>query len=210
VLQDSIDPMDIKIPPNINLKNDLCHFISGSSAVTSFQTIKTIDMKTTLLSALMLIAAGAFFSCEPSQTPVQEEYDYWLAKHDSSHRYHELVDKRHRTMLANHEELSNFLSTQENPDTALMNDIERHTRFYAEHENIMENHAVIMKEHEAFKKRYDEGKITDEELRAKLDSMKHDHQHMDIDHEYVMEMTTKIRSEHNEMRRRLNESLQHK
>lgn len=174
------------------------------------KSIKPIIMKTTVISLMLIGAAGAFFSCGTNQTPIQEEYDYWQAKHDSSHHYHSLVDKRHDVMLANHEELSNFLSTQENPDTALMNDIERHTRFYAEHENIMKNHAVIMKDHEAFKKRYDEGKISDEELRAKLDSMKHDHQHMDIDHEYVMEMTTKIRSEHNDMRRRLNESLQKK
>ncbi|MGB6036543.1 MAG: hypothetical protein WBG42_09770 [Cryomorphaceae bacterium] len=167
-------------------------------------------MKTTTISILLIAIAGAFFSCEPSQSPVQEEYTYWLAKHDSSHRYHELVDKRHRVMLANHEELSDFLNTQEKPDTALMNDIARHTRFYQEHENIMENHAAIMKDHEAFKKRYDGGKVSDEELRAKLDSMKHDHDHMDTDHEYVMDMTTKIRSEHNEMRRRLNESLKKK
>jgi len=167
-------------------------------------------MKTTVISFLMIILTGAFFSCGNNQTPVQEEYEYWLAKHDSSHRYHKLVDDRHKVMLANHEELENFLNSQEDPDTALMNDIARHTRFYNEHENIMDNHAVIMKDHEAFKKRYDAKKISDEELRAKLDSMKHDHQHMDIDHEYVMEMTTQIRKEHNEMRRRLNESLKKK
>ncbi|MFT5595469.1 MAG: hypothetical protein ACI8QH_000250 [Flammeovirgaceae bacterium] len=67
-----------------------------------------------------------------------------------------------------------------------------------------------MKDHVAFKKQYDGGKIADDELRAKLDSMKHDHNHMDDDHEYVMDMTTQIRSEHNDMRRRLNESLQKK
>jgi hypothetical protein len=33
---------------------------------------------------------------------------------------------------------------------------------------------------------------------------------MDDDHECVMDMTTQIRSEHNDMRRRLNESLQKK
>jgi len=58
-------------------------------------------------------------------------------------------------MLANHEELSGFLDSQENPDTSLMNDIARHTQFYAEHDNIMKNHSVIMKDHVAFKKCYD-------------------------------------------------------
>ncbi|MCZ4410623.1 hypothetical protein O3Q51_17540 [Cryomorphaceae bacterium 1068] len=167
-------------------------------------------MKTTMISVLFVVLLGAFFSCEPSQSPVQEEYSYWLAKHDSSHHYHELVYKRHEVMLANHEELMEFLNSQEKPDTALMNDAARHTQFYKEHENIMKNHSVIMREHVAFKKRYDGGKISDDELRAKLDSMKHDHQHMDIDHEYVMEMTTQIRKEHNDMRRRLNESLDKK
>jgi hypothetical protein len=47
----------------------------------------------------------------------------------------------------------------------------------------MKNHSVIMKDHVAFKKQYDGGKIADDELRAKLDSMKHDHNHMDDDHE---------------------------
>ncbi len=167
-------------------------------------------MKTAAISILLIVILGGFFSCEPSQSPVQKEYTYWLAKHDSSHHYHELVYKRHEVMLANHEELMNFLNSQEKPDTALLNDVARHTQFYKEHENIMKNHSVIMRDHVAFKKRYDGGKISDDELRAKLDSMKHDHEHMDIDHEYVMEMTTQIRSEHNEMRRRLNESLKKK
>jgi hypothetical protein len=167
-------------------------------------------MKTTSISVFLIVILGAFFSCDPKQSPVQEEYTYWLAKHDSSHKYHKLVYDRHKVMLANHEELSDFLNSQENPDTSLMNDIARHTQFYAEHENIMKNHSVIMKDHVAFKKRYDVSKISDDELEAKLDSMKHDHDHMDVDHEYVMEMTTQIRSEHNEMRRRLNESLKKK
>jgi hypothetical protein len=167
-------------------------------------------MKSTLISVLFIVILGGFFSCEPSQSPVQEEYTYWLAKHDSSHRYHKLIDDRHKTMLGSHEELEGFLQSQENPDTSLLNGIARHTQFYKEHENIMQNHSVIMKDHEAFKKRYDEKKISDEELRAKLDSMKHDHDHMEIDHEYVMEMTTQIRKEHNEMRRKLNESLKKK
>jgi hypothetical protein len=167
-------------------------------------------MKTSVISLMLIVVAGAFFSCGNNPTPVQEEYEYWLAKHDSSHRYHKLVYDRHKTMLINHEELENFLQSQENPDTALLNDIARHTQFYREHENIMRNHSKIMKDHEAFKARYDKEKISEEELRAKLDSMKHDHDHMDIDHDYVLEMTTEIRSEHNEMRRRLNESLQKK
>jgi hypothetical protein len=167
-------------------------------------------MKTIYIFVLLIVILGASFSCGPAPSLAQEEYTYWLAKHDSSHKYHKLVYDRHQVMLANHEELKNFLNAQGKPDTALMIGIARHTQFYKENENIMKNHAVIMKDHEAFKMRYDGGKITDNELNAKLDSMKYDHDHMDVDHEYVMEMTTKIRSEHNEMRRKLNESLQKK
>lgn len=167
-------------------------------------------MKTTAISILMAILLAGFYSCGPSHSPVQEEYTRWLAKHDSSHAYHKLVYDRHQKMLGSHQELSNFLTSQESPDTALLREIERHTKFYNEHENMMKNHSVIMQDHMAFKERYDGGKVSDEGLRAKLDSMIHDHEHMDLDHDYVMEMTTKIRSEHNELRRKLNESLKKK
>lgn len=165
-------------------------------------------MKSTIFFVFIATMVFAFSACEPNKTPVEEEYDYWLAKHDSSHKYHELIVDKHETMLANHEELMKYLQAEENPDTALMNDMAEHTRFYKEHEQIMNNHAKIMADHDEFRERYEAGKVTDEELKAKLDSMKHDHQHMDIDHEYVKNKTLEIRSEHNDLRRRYNKILE--
>jgi hypothetical protein len=167
-------------------------------------------MKTLATSCFLFLFIAVFTSCGTNQSPVQEEYDRWKAKYDSSLHYHSLVNKRHEVMLANHEELVNFVSSMENPDTALLNDIARHTQFYEEHENIMKNHAGIMKSHREFRENYETKKMSEEEVKAVLDSIKHDHYHMDIDHEYVLKMTTQIRKEHNQMRRILNEQLKKK
>jgi len=165
-------------------------------------------MKTTIIILTAITIGAAFSSCGPTQTSTELEYEKWLAKHDSSHKYHVLVYKRHETMCANHEELENFVSNMENPDPELMSGLARHSQFYMEQENIMANHEGIMQDHKDFMKRYQEGKVSEEELKIKLDSIKHDHQHMDIDHEHVLELNTQIRKEHNDMRRRLNDLLE--
>lgn len=163
-------------------------------------------MKKISLLALLVVLLTTY-SCGDRQTPLQKEYDYWLAKHDSSHQYHSKVMERHKNMVAVHDELKNVLGQEENPDTSLVNQMAKHEDFYRQHEEIMKTHSAIMKDHVAFKIRYDKGEVSDEELRTKLDAMIKDHDKMDRDHQYVQEETTRIRSEHNDLRRKYNEIL---
>ncbi len=162
----------------------------------------------TALSIFVLVLAGIFFSCGPKVTEAEKDYDQWLAKHDSSVQYHKLIYEKHQVMCSNHDELMGYIEKEIDLDEELLADLEEHSQFYFEHENILNHHREIIEAHKEIMEKFKAGEYTDEEFDAKLVEIMHDHEHMDEDHEYIKNKTLRIRSEHNDMRRRYNAILE--
>jgi hypothetical protein len=56
-------------------------------------------MKTTAVLVLLVVILGAFFSCDPKQSPVQEEY---VLTHTHTQFYTENIMKNHSVIMKDH------------------------------------------------------------------------------------------------------------
>jgi hypothetical protein len=165
---------------------------------------KQSTMRNFVILALAVLL-GACMGKEKKE--MVNEYEDLMIRHEKSDQYHKLIYQKDKELIAHHEELMKFFSEEENIPDSIMEGMQRHEAFFAEHREMLARHKAIMDEHEAYKDGFKKRKVKKDALRDKLDEMTAEHEAMDADHEYVKDKLVQIRSEHNQYRKWYNEVL---
>jgi len=164
-------------------------------------------MKKLFIYLLPLLIGISFMSCDNSDNELVEEYNQLLTEEDSLETNSLELLATHEQIVENHNNLMTQIATMEDIDTALLARMRAHEVILSRHEAIFEAHEEMRVAHENLVDDQVIDNLTDEGVKAQLEQMQEDHEKMMEEHENMEQAYIKIKRDHEEVRKMLEERL---